>query len=106
MGDLKIETDQKPLVTLLGRKSLDDLPPRIVRLTLTLMRYKFTIMYLVNTCTPVTVCRERQSQIHSRLFCAKKQRSTPMRFVPIYRAAIADLIKFAKLNMKTKFVRN
>ena len=28
MDNLKIETDQKPLVSLLGKKALDKLPPR------------------------------------------------------------------------------
>ena len=42
MYNLKIESDQKPLVTLLGKKSLDDLPPRIVRFKLSLVRYKFS----------------------------------------------------------------
>ena len=40
-----IETDHKPLVPLLGNKSLDDLPPRILRFRLRLMRYTYVIMH-------------------------------------------------------------
>lgn len=36
------ETDHKPLVPLLGSKSLDELPPRIQRLHMRLMRFSFT----------------------------------------------------------------
>ena len=46
MTDLKIETDQKPLVPLFEKKSLDDLPPRIVRFRIKLMRYTFTISHV------------------------------------------------------------
>ena len=40
-----IETDHKPLVPLLGNKSLDDLPPRILCFRLRLMRYTYVIMH-------------------------------------------------------------
>ena len=40
-----IETDHKPLVPLLGIKTLDDLPPRILRFRLRLMRYNYVIMH-------------------------------------------------------------
>ena len=46
MDNLKIETDQRPLVTLLGEKSLDNLLPRITRFRLVLMRYKFDISHI------------------------------------------------------------
>ena len=38
-----IETDHKPLVPLLGSKSLDSLPPRILRFRLRLARYDYSI---------------------------------------------------------------
>ena len=38
-----LETDHKPLVPLLGQKSLDLLPPRILRFRLHLMRFQYTI---------------------------------------------------------------
>uniref|UniRef100_A0A5S6Q175 RNA-directed DNA polymerase n=1 Tax=Trichuris muris TaxID=70415 RepID=A0A5S6Q175_TRIMR len=38
-----VETDHKPLVALLGQKSLDDLPPRIQRFRVRLMPFNFTI---------------------------------------------------------------
>ena len=34
-----IETDHKSLLSLLGRRSLDDLPPRIIQFRLRLMRF-------------------------------------------------------------------
>ena len=62
-----VETDHKPLVPLLSTKSLDDLPPRVLRFRLRLMRYSFTIHHVpgkdlitadalsrapVSTCSP------------------------------------------------------
>lgn len=41
-----IETDHKPLVPLLGSKSLDELPPRIQRLRMRLMRFSYTISHV------------------------------------------------------------
>lgn len=44
--DFHIETDHKPLVPLLGSKDLDELPPRIQRLRMRLMRYRYTISHV------------------------------------------------------------
>ena len=41
-----IETDHKPLVSLLGTKSLDSLPPRILRFRLHLSRFSYSIHYV------------------------------------------------------------
>jgi hypothetical protein len=44
--DIAIETDHKPLVPLLGSKSLDELPPRIQRFRMRLMKYSYTIAHI------------------------------------------------------------
>ncbi|XDV25073.1 hypothetical protein PO909_029054 [Leuciscus waleckii] len=41
-----VETDHKPLVPLLGSKSLDELPPRIQRLRMRLMAFSFSISHV------------------------------------------------------------
>ncbi len=41
-----IETDHKPLVSLLGEKNLDRLPPRILRFHLRLARFQFSIFHV------------------------------------------------------------
>ena len=41
-----IETDHKPLVPLLGTKSLDSLPPRVLRFRLWLDRFQYTIVHV------------------------------------------------------------
>ena len=41
-----IETDHKPLVPLLSSKHLDDLPPRVLRFCLMLMRFAFSIAHV------------------------------------------------------------
>ena len=41
-----IETDHKPLVSLLGNKNLNELPPRIQRLCMRLLRFKYTISHV------------------------------------------------------------
>ena len=40
------ETDHKPLIPLLSTKNLDELPPRIQRFRMRLMRYHFTISHV------------------------------------------------------------
>jgi hypothetical protein len=66
MDNLLIETDQKPLVTLLGKKSLDDLPPRIVRFRLSLMRYKFNIVHVPGKYMYDCDCLSRASIVDSQ----------------------------------------
>ena len=44
--DILIETDHKPLVPLLGTKLLDQLPPRIQRFKMRLMKYSFHIHHV------------------------------------------------------------
>ena len=41
----ELETDHKPLVSLLGGRALDSLPPRIQRFRMRLMRYSYTISH-------------------------------------------------------------
>lgn len=43
---IELETDHKPLLPLLSSKSLDTIPPRILRFRLHLMRYSFTISHV------------------------------------------------------------
>ncbi|KAJ7996477.1 hypothetical protein DPEC_G00237470 [Dallia pectoralis] len=42
----ELETDHKPLVSLLGGKALDDLPPRIQRFKMRLMRYNYSVSHV------------------------------------------------------------
>ena len=44
--DFHIETAHKPLVPFLGNKNLEELPPRIQRFKMRLMRFKFTISHV------------------------------------------------------------
>ena len=53
---IQLETDHKPLVPIMGKKSLDSLPPRVLRFRLRLMRYQYSIhhspgksLYLADT---------------------------------------------------------
>jgi len=41
-----LETDHKPLISLLGQKNLDALPPRVLRFRLRLMRYDYQIVHV------------------------------------------------------------
>ena len=54
-----IQTDHKPLIPLLGSKSLDELPPRIQRFRMKLMRYSYTISHVPgkNLITPDALSR-------------------------------------------------
>lgn len=42
----ELETDHKPLVSLLGGQALDTLPPKIQRFRMGLMRYRYTITHV------------------------------------------------------------
>ena len=55
----QMETDHKPLVSLLSKKSLDSLPPQVLRFLLHLMRFNFTIGYTPGKqlCIPDTLSR-------------------------------------------------
>lgn len=44
--EFTVHTDHKPLISLLGNRPIDDLPPRILRFRLRLLRYKYNIMYV------------------------------------------------------------
>ena len=39
--DFLIQTDHKPLISLLGSRALDDLPPRILKFILRLLRFTY-----------------------------------------------------------------
>ena len=63
-----IETDHKPLVPLLGTKSLDSLPPRILRFRLRLDRFQYQIvhvpgkhLYIADTLSRAPVSSPTQS---------------------------------------------
>ena len=57
--EFHIETDHKPLVPLLGKKDLSDLPPRVQRFRLRLMRFSYTISHVPgkDLYTPDTLSR-------------------------------------------------
>lgn len=44
--DFLIQTDHKPLISLLGGRALDDLPPRILRFRLRLLRFTYKIEHV------------------------------------------------------------
>ncbi|KAJ8340687.1 hypothetical protein SKAU_G00353200 [Synaphobranchus kaupii] len=44
--DFLIRTDHKPLIPLLGSRALDDLPPRILRFRLQLLRFTYRIVHV------------------------------------------------------------
>ncbi|KAI3360622.1 hypothetical protein L3Q82_002488 [Scortum barcoo] len=46
----KLETDHKPLVPLLSTKALDELPPRVLRFRLRLMKFTFDIVHVPGKC--------------------------------------------------------
>ena len=63
-----IETDHKPLVSLLGTKSLDNLPPRILRFRLRLSRFSYSIHHVPGKLlyTPDTLSRAPVSTVDER----------------------------------------
>ena len=57
----EVMTDHKPLISLLGEKSMDRLPPRIVRFRLALMRYHFTVTHIPGKENQMADCLSRAS---------------------------------------------
>ena len=54
-----VETDHKPLEPLLGTKALDELPPRVLRFRLRLMRYQFNMYMFQERISSLPMpCRE------------------------------------------------
>ena len=44
---IHLETDHKPLIPILGKKSLDSLPPRVLRFRLWLMKFQYTVSHVL-----------------------------------------------------------
>ncbi len=59
-----IETDHKPLISLFGKKNLDELPVRIQRFRMRLMKYNYTIQHIPGKelVVPDTLSRAPVSQ--------------------------------------------
>ena len=64
-----VETDHKPLVSLLGQKTLDQLPPRIQRFRMRLMRFNYRIAHVAgkdlitaDTLSRAPIVEHRQPQ--------------------------------------------
>ncbi|XP_054871220.1 uncharacterized protein K02A2.6-like [Amphiprion ocellaris] len=69
-----LETDHKPLVSLLGHQALTELPPRIQRFRLRLMRYSYSIshtpgkaLFTADTLSRAPVSQESDSQATAEL---------------------------------------
>ena len=63
-----VETDHKPLVSILGSKNLDDMTPRIQRFRMRLMKFHFSIFHVPGKliCTADTLSRASLSNSVSR----------------------------------------
>ena len=59
----EVETDHKPLISLLGEKDLSQLPLRVQRFKLRLMRYSFTIFHSPGRCMYIADYLSRPSSI-------------------------------------------
>ena len=65
--EIVIETDHKPLVSLLGGKNLDSLPPRILRYRLRLARFQYSIVHVPgkSLCTADALSRSPVSTLEN-----------------------------------------
>jgi len=70
---ISIDTNHKPLVPLLGSKHLDNLPPRVLRFRLRLMRFSYSIqhapgklLYTTDTLSRAPLREESGSQTQLR----------------------------------------
>lgn len=67
----ELETDHKPLPSLLGSQALDALPPHIQRFKMRLMSYSYSIIYVPGkslwaadtlSCAPVKQCELQEEE--------------------------------------------
>ena len=65
--EFEIETDHKPLITLLNSKALDNLPPRVLRFRLRLARYQYIAKHIPGKLlfVAVTLSRVPISQLNT-----------------------------------------
>ncbi|KAL6475040.1 hypothetical protein MHYP_G00160800 [Metynnis hypsauchen] len=61
----KIETDHKPLVPLLSSKALDELPPRVLRFRLRLLKFTYDIVHVPGKCLITADALSRASVKHT-----------------------------------------
>ena len=68
--NILLETDHKPLVPLFGSKSLDTLPPRVLRFRIHLMRFQYRIvhvlgktLYIANTLSRAPVSTTNTEEV-------------------------------------------
>ena len=71
-----LETDHKPLVSLLGSKNLEELPLQLQRFRMRLMRFTYTISYVPGkqltiadalSCAPVTPSSTDDDKFHAEI---------------------------------------
>ena len=62
---IAIETDHKPLVPLLSNKQLDNIPPRVLRFRLRLMRFDYSIVHVPGKLLYTADALSRAPQTHS-----------------------------------------
>ena len=100
---ISIETDHKPLVPLLGNKHLDNLPPRVLRFRLRLMRFSYSIqhvpgklLYTADTLSRAPLREEydtqtlqRQSEVESFINTITSQLPASQQRLQVYQKAQA-----------------
>ena len=122
-----IETDHKPLVPLLSSKHLDDLPPRVLRFRLRLMRFAFSIVHVPGkymytadalsrapTGVPVDNCAAFQKEVEGHIAAVTEILPATKQQLDKYRCAQAAdsdtgaLINYCKFGwpVKTKLSPN
>lgn len=101
--DFKLITDHKPLVPLMNKKDLDNVPIRCQRLLMRLMRFKPTAEYAPGETMTVAdtlsrsplQCQHEESDTHSEVACyigaiMENMPATPSRLEPIKTATVAN----------------
>ena len=71
-----LETDHKPLVSLLSTKNLDNLPPCVLQFRLHVMRYNFTIVHI-----PVIADALSRTPVHADLTDSFNLQETTEKFI-------------------------
>ena len=100
-----VETDHKPLVSLLGSKNLEELPVRVQRFRMRLMRFSYTISYVPGKQLVVADALSRAPSSSSTPSDDKFQAEVEM-FVKIFLQPRRGLKKSKKPKRPMKFVKS
>ena len=97
-----IETDHKPLVPLLSTKNLDEMPLRVQRFRMCLMRYQYTISHVAgkDLCTADTLSRAPSTEVGKHSYQLQQEIASYVNLIIDYLPATETIMQEIKEKQK------